>query len=321
MLLSKTLSTTTLILTAWRSGNVRLLGMATLAVFLVMFTVHLFVLNRHQLIDRISISFRSLLQLLRHVFPYGTVLILEMAIPVTASYIVLTRFDSGLAGSFNLMITLMLSAMVIATALDQTFYPVLVSARREATPGILAGYLLFSFFAVLPAFLIFFFHSQAIAAILIFQKYEQLAVYLALLAYLVPLHFIAKVHTVYYRLQNNQTLSIVMYIVALGWIVVRSVGRDVMPVDIGWFMIEGQTIIIAVLTVRVLPFLASHSFYQKLGKLFLPALIALLLTFRFANNLLALAVSLLGYLLIAWGLRLHQDLLELVSKDDLLLPE
>lgn len=321
MLLSITLSTLFLVWTAWHSGNVRLIGLATLAVFFAMFIVHLLVLKRHRLIASATFSFFSLWRLLRHVLPYGAVLILEVALPVTASYLVLTRFDNELAGSFNLMITLLLSAMMIATALDQTFYPVLVSARREAAPRILAAYLLFSLFAVLPAFLIFFFHAKAVATISIFQKYEQLATYLALLAYLVPLHFIAKVHTVYYRLQDNQKLSITVYALALGWIVIRGLQPDVRPVDIGWFMIEAQAIIILILTIRVLPFLANLGLYWKVGKLFFSALIALLVTVYFANNLLALTISLVGYLLVAWQLRLHQDLLALVGKDDLIMPE
>lgn len=321
MLLSISLSTVTLVSTAWHSGNVRSIGLATLAVFVVMFSVHLFVLTRYQLITRFTPSLPSLWRLLHHVLPYGAVLILEMSIPVLASYLVLIRFDSELAGSFNLMITLFLSAMMIATALDQTFYPVLVSARRQATPGILAGYLLFSIFIVIPAFLTFFFHAQAIAAIPIFQKYEQLALYLKFLAYLVPLHFIAKVHTVFYRLQDQQKISIFMYVLALAWIVMRSRQEGITPTDIGWFIVEGQAVVVAILAVRMLPFLAHVDLQQKIGKLVVTAVAAFLVTFWFTNNFFALLVSLASYGLLAWWLRLHQDLLELVSKDDLVISE
>lgn len=321
MLLSITLSTLALVSTAWYSGNVRLIGLATLAVFAFMFLVHLFVLIRHQLIVRFAPSRASLWRLLRHVLPYGAVLILEMATPVLASYLVLTRFDNALAGSFNLMITLLLSAMMIATALDQTFYPVLVSARRQAAPGILAGYLLFSCFVVIPAFLVFFFHAQAVATISIFQKYEQLALYLKFLAYLVPLHFIAKVHTVFYRLQDKQGISIAVYVLALGWIVLRSGQAGTTPADIGWFMVEGLVFIVLVLAVRLVPFLAHVALRKKAGKIALAALVAFLTTAWLANNLLALAVSLVSYALLAWWLRLHRDLLELASKDDLVLSD
>ncbi len=321
MLLSITLSTVTLVLTAWYSANAWWIGLATLIVFGIIFLVHLVVLLRYQLITRFVPSLQSLWRLLRHVLPFGAVLILEMATPVLASYLVLTRFSNELAGSFNLMITLLLSAMMIATALDQTFYPVLVSARREAAPGILAGYLLFSFFIVVPAFLAFFFHAQAIANISIFQKYEQLALYLKLLAYLVPLHFIAKVHTVFYRLQDKQRISIFMYSLLLVWILLRSGQKAVTAVDIGWFMVEGQAIVVIILAIRLVPYLFHVNLRKKVGKLALTASLAFLLTAWFANNFLALIVSLASYAFLAWLLGLSQDLLTLVSKEDLLLPD
>lgn len=315
MLLSISLSTSTLVFTAWKWGEVQLIGFASLVVFGIMFIIHATLLKRYSLVQQTPAPLRTLTQLLRHTFPYGIVLILEMAIPVTASYIVLTRFNPELAGSFNLMITLLLSAMMIATALDQTFYPVLVSSQLKSRPNILAAYLLFSLFIVVPAFIIFFFHAQAIATISIFQKYEQLTAFVALLAYLVPLHFIAKVCTVFFRLQDNQKLSIVMYLMALIWIVVRSAGKNVEPINVGQFMIEGQLLILAVLSISMLTFVSSRDFYSKMLKLLVPTTAALLITFRFANNLLVLTLSLVSYLTLAWGMRLHKDLLALTNKD------
>ncbi|MCC6605551.1 MAG: hypothetical protein IT327_20255 [Anaerolineae bacterium] len=291
MLFSITLSSVVLVFTAWYSASAWWIGLATLIVFSVIFWFHLVVLIRYQLITRFVPSLHSLWRLLRHVLPYGAVLILEMAIPVVASYLVLTRFDNELAGSFNLMITLLLSAMMIATALDQTFYPVLVSARREAAPGILAGYLLFSFFMVVPAFLAFFFHAQAIASISIFRKYEQLGLYLKFLAYLVPLHFIAKVHTVFYRLYDRQRSSVLTYALVLIWLLLRSGQKEVTPAEIGWFMVEGQAIVVGVLAIRLVPFLFRVNLRKKVGKLALTVFLAFLLTAWFANNFLALGFT------------------------------
>lgn len=316
MLLSISLSTTTLIFTAWRWGDVRLIGLVTLFDFATMFVIHVTVLNRHQLIQRISISARTLRYLFQQTFPYGVVLILEMAVPVLASYLVLTRFNREMAGSFNLMITLMLSAMMIATALDQAFYPVLVSSRREAAPQIVAGYLIFSIFIVLPAFLIFFFHPTSIANIFLFQKYAQLAGFLALLAYLVPFHFLIKVCTVYFRLQDKQKVPIALYIMVLIWIVARSSRTNVEPVDIGHFIIEGQLFLITLLGLPVLRFALHHNVLKTLLRALLPALVALVVTLPFANNLFALSVALVAYGSVTAVLKLPKDLLELVNQDN-----
>lgn len=314
MLLSISLSTTGLIFTAWRFGNAALIGLATLIVFSIMFVVHTLVLRRQALVRRAKTAVSTLWTLLQKTFPFGVVLILEMAIPVMASYLVLTRYDSELAGSFNLMITLLLSAMMIATALDQTFYPVLVTGKKEARSQTLSGYLLFSLFVALPAFVIFFFHAEAIGNIVIFQKYAFLSRYLSLLAYLVPLHFVAKVCTIVFRLRMHQRPSIFAYLIALVWIIGRSFQPNVMPVDIGRFMIEGQVIILTLLAFRVLPTFVGRAFWPKLGKVLVPTAVSLIISLLFFNNLFVLALTLVIYGVIAWGLHLHQDLLALVQE-------
>lgn len=318
MLVSISLSTTALLTTAALGGSVTQLGVATLLVFVVMFTLHVLVLRRYQLFAQVRFTLGELLRLLRHTFPYGLVVMLEMAIPVVASYMVLTRFDSTLAGSFNLMITLLLSAMMIATAVDQTFYPVLVSSRPASRSRIMAGYLLFSLFVALPAFLIFFFHAQAIAHIPIFLKYPNLATYLRLLAYSVPLHFVAKVCTVYFRLQDRQKFSIMLYAAALLWLVGRGMAAQTAPIDIGWFVVEGLGLIVALLIVPVLHFMNLAYVLPRLAKLSLPLLAALLVSLPLANHLLGLGLALLVYAGVAWGLRLHRELLALVNEDDVL---
>ncbi len=203
--------------------------------------------------------------------------------------------------------------MMIATVLDQTFYPVLVSSTHAAKSRVLAGYWLFSLLIVVPAFLTFFFHAEAIATIPIFQKYMRLTSYMTLLAYMVPLHFMSKVCAVYFRLRNLQRVPIVLYMGGLIWMAIRSRGAEVSPVHVGHFIIEVQAVLLLFLSVPLLRFIADRAFVQQVWQFMLPGVIACLVMVFFVNNLLVLMIVLLGYFIMAWRLQLHKILLSLTK--------
>lgn len=295
-----------LVVVAWATSKLSIIGYCYLAGFSSAFAVHLIILNRHNLIQAAPLNPEMLRAMFKSAMPFNTVQFLMLALPVLSGTLVLIYYGEETAGSYNVVLALFLAAGSIATALDQAIYP-MFAASAEGHARRAVGYLSLSLFLSLPAVYLFSICGPDLVQFVFPSRYSNLEHFIVPLGIMIPLRFMNRSFSVLLRLDSKQHITIIAYLAGIAALVLASImgsGDAFGPGQYFYYFICAEIVACCIMCAYVYRLFDGREFLIMARSLIAILAVSTFVTFCSAKAGLTAAVVLLltalGYLFAAY---------------------